>query len=367
MRVGISPTLSRDVFEHACQVARREENITTLATLHGLYGALRGSNEGDAADFAHYAEQAVRLADHADTPELLAGVLTFRLFAYLYTGQLHAAEADCRAVLELVGSDPAFGAAYSAISPLLAARYVSLYIRGVVADPEGSLAEFPRVYQAALDSDNPEQALWALYWEYELRFALRDTSRVHALAHSMAALAENLGAINEMLAAIPRCDAFISNADWPAALELATTMLDWVRARGVGRFWEPHWLATIATIQLARGEPEAAREAAAGGVAIVDGTRMYWSLHAHAALARAQIQAGDPARSVDTTLDEYDARIEETGYRIYEGDLHEIRAQLAAGQGRADVSARAFGLAAECYMRFGMTDQVSRLAKPIRD
>ena len=76
--------------------------------------------------------------------------------------------------------------------------------------------------------------------------------------------------------------------------------------------------------------------------------------HSYAVLARAQLALEEPVADIARTLDEYEALLARTGFRIYEGELHELRARVAE---RAAALARAH----ECYTRFGMTAPAARV------
>lgn len=56
------------------------------------------------------------------------------------------------------------------------------------------------------------------------------------------------------------------------------------------------------------------------------------------------------------------ALLERTGFHLYEGELHELRARLADREGRETEKSAALERARDCYTRFGMTAQASRVA-----
>jgi len=85
----------------------------------------------------------------------------------------------------------------------------------------------------------------------------------------------------------------------------------------------------------------------------------------YAVLARAQLALNEPAADIASTLDEYAALLERTGFHLYEGELHELRAQLAEREDRETEKAAALRRAHDCYNRFGMTAQAARVAKEL--
>ena len=54
-------------------------------------------------------------------------------------------------------------------------------------------------------------------------------------------------------------------------------------------------------------------------------------------------------------------RFEGTVNHIYHGELHELRAQLAAREGLYTERVAALAVAHDCYTRFGMTGQAARI------
>ena len=86
-----------------------------------------------------------------------------------------------------------------------------------------------------------------------------------------------------------------------------------------------------------------------------------WNPHSYAVLARAQLALAEPTSAISETLDEYAAVLQRTGFHIYEGELHELRARLADREGDAPVQTQALQSAYDCYTRFGMTLHAGRV------
>ena len=73
---------------------------------------------------------------------------------------------------------------------------------GFMRDPATALRELPPLRQLALDNGYPEQALWTLLDEVQLKYALSSFDGMRAFARAAARLAEHLGVgSNEILAA----------------------------------------------------------------------------------------------------------------------------------------------------------------------
>ena len=79
-------------------------------------------------------------------------------------------------------------------------------------------------------------------------------------------LAEHLGVGNEITAALTLCYALACDREWQPVLDAAGDALQLIRERGAQRLFEPSFLAHIGAAQLALGNLEAGRAAAAEGV-----------------------------------------------------------------------------------------------------
>ena len=265
-------------------------------------------------------------------------------------------------IIELAAEDPHLGAKVAGISPLISVLAIRLYVIGWLRDPAHALRELPFVREAAARAGYPEQALWTSAFEMELRYALGNTEGVYELAQLATRLAENLGATNELCAATSRSEALACAENWGSVSDLATDTLQRVRAHGAGRLWEPKVPALIGTAELKRGNSATSRVAAQEGVAFMRESQSAWNPHCYAVLAHAQLALTEPAADIAATLDEYEALLTRTGHHLYEGELHELRAKLAAREGHPAERTAALARAHACYTRFGMLTQAARIA-----
>jgi hypothetical protein len=109
------------------------------------------------------------------------------------------------------------------------------------------------------------------------------------------------------------------------------------------------------------GEPGAARLAAAEAVSGIRRGQGFWTPGCYAALARAQLALDEPAADITATLDEYADLLTRTGFALLEGELHELRAELARREGLRDEEIAALHRSHACYLQFGMTTQAARM------
>ena len=332
-----------------------------LATLNAAYGGVRGQNQAVALDFVRYTKESVRIADVIGDAALSVGMRAVLAYGHLYTGQLREAERVADEAIRLVATDPHRSPEFVGISPLMGARVSRLFAVGCMRDPVTALREFPLVRQDATEAGYPEQALWALMWETELKYALGDTDGIRALAQTAMRLAENLGVINEMLAAVSRCDALACDRDWRTLLDIATDTLRGIRPRSAGRLWEPRVLALMGNAELELGNLEPDRAAAQESVTFMRESQALFNPHGYALLARAQLALTEPAADIAHTLDEYEELLARTEFHVYAGELHELRARLAAREGQHPKCTAALARAYACYTRFNMTEQAARI------
>jgi hypothetical protein len=151
--------------------------------------------------------------------------------------------------------------------------------------------------------------------------------------------------------------------EWKPLLDAAGDALRLIRELGAVRLAEPMFLAHIGTAELELGNLEAGRAAAEEGVVLMRTSEGGWNPHRYAVLARAQLELHEPAADITHTLDEYAALLERTGFHLYEGELHELRAQLADREGHQAEKTAGLQRARDCYSRFGMTAQAARVAR----
>ena len=355
---------SLEKFEDGCRVVERTGNQLMLANLNAIYGLAIGGGafqQPVSLDALRYAMEAVRIADAMGDIAIRAGTRAALAWVFLYFGQLQHAERTANEAIALAAGDPHRGADVVGISPLLAARNVQLHARGSTREPLDVLREYPRARQAAIESGFPENVVYCIAMETELRYALRDTNGLHALAQTAVSLASNLGTLTEVVATIATCDVLAADRDWHTLRQAAIDLIGRLRAYGIGQVWEPRLLALLGTAELESGNPRAGRAAAQEGVAFMRESQSTLNPHCFAVFARAQLALEEPALDVAATLDDYEALLTRTGFRIYEGELNELRAELAGREGQQAEQAVALAQAHDCYVHFGMLAHAQRL------
>ncbi|MGR9092976.1 MAG: ATP-binding protein, partial [Gammaproteobacteria bacterium] len=332
-RVGSSAMAWPEIFAEGCTAAEHNGDRAILAMMNAVYGAVCGNNQGMPIEHVRYAKEAVRIADETGDATLRIGARGSLMYGHMYCGQLAELERVTDEIIALAAGDPHLGTNVVGFSPLMGALGVRPLAVGGLRDPATALRESALARQAALDCGYPEQALWAIAWETELRSALGISDGARALAQTASRFAKNMGVVNEVVASTTQCEALFAENDWQAVSTMARERLSGIRESGAGGNWVSRLLSILARAQLELDDPEAARAAALECVLLMREKKSVWNPHGYAVLARAQLELAEPAAGITSTLDEYEALLTRTGFRIYEGELHELRARLAEREG----------------------------------
>jgi hypothetical protein len=250
-------------------------------------------------------------------------------------------------------------------SPTLGVTFMASQAKGFGHDPEAALQDLAHMRPIAIESGHPEQTLWSFFQEAELRYALDRWDDSLDLTRSVLRLAETQAVASDLLGRLTLCAELACGHDWAGLLEAAQEGLALLRESSVLRLEEPSFQAHVGSAQLGLGRPGEARAAAEEGVAFLRRAEGYWRPNVFAVLARAQLALGEPAPDIAATLDEYGALLAKSGFHLYEGELHELRARLADRENQPEQKAAALRLAHECYTRFGMTAHADRLTEEL--
>lgn len=350
-----------ELFEEGCAAAERAGDLAGLSILNTNYSSVAGHSQGSAPAIVRYAGNAVQIAESTGDDALLCGTLWHLCVGHVYAGNLLEAERAADRIIDLAREDPHLGTYVSGINPLFAAQFFRHRCIGFKGGVVAALSELPRLRQLALDRGYPEQALWSLWAEAELKYTIGNTG-ISALAQSAARLAEHLGVGNQIVAAHVTCDVLASEHAWQALLNTADDALRLIRERGVLQLHQTSFFAHLGVAHFELGNIEASRAAADAGVAFMRTSECALMPRCYAVLARAQLALDEPVTAIAATLDEYAALLEQTGFHLFEGELHELRAQLAEREGFDTDRIAALQCAHLSYARFGMIAQAERVA-----
>ena len=366
-RLGESAAEWSTLFEDGCAAAKRADDLPALSMLNANWSALGGLTRGSADEYVRYSAVAVSIADQTTDAALRSGTRAFLTYAHWYRGDSREAEGVAAELIALAGDDPDLGTALVGLSPLIAAYQTRAYIIGLTRDPVLGLQEARRVRQFALDRGYRDSASLMAVIEGEIMYASRRTDGIGSVAQEAMSLAKDRGAAMEIMASCTVCNALAIQGDWQSMLQVATDTLRRIRETGTLGLWEPLFFAHIADAHLELGQIPLARAAAQAGVDFMRESKSVFSPRSYALLARARLELLEPAADIASILDEYATLLERTRFRLYAGELDELRARLAEREGQLAKRAAALNRAYECYTRFGMAAQAARVADALGD
>jgi hypothetical protein len=360
-RTGASEKEGSEIFDQGQQLAERANDTAGLANLMANYAAIRGLNAGSGLDYVRFTEEATRLADQTDDQALQCLTRIFGVYANWLTGQPHESQRLCDEVIELADGDPDLGADLAGYSPLFSARLMRERAHAYTRNVSGHQAACEATRRVALETGYLEQTVWAIVEGAWLDLVGGTGGGFQARAREAQSRAEHLGAANQSLAALALCRALAIDGDWQGVLETASVALRNGREARAGLFVEVGLLSSVSQAELELGRPDAARAAASEAVEQMQSyAYLYW-LIPYRDLARAQLALGEPRVEVEQTLDAFLQTIEQTDQRVFEGLMHELRAELAEREGDSAGRAQSLQHALDAYESFGITAHSDRL------
>jgi hypothetical protein len=157
----------------------------------------------------------------------------------------------------------------------------------------------------------------------------------------------------------------LASGQWSTAMDSAERALAIMRETGAGLGFEPWVLLDLADALLGAGDHTAARQHVEEGLERARAQSSPKS-ELELLLLRARVLArteGERARAqIERDLDQAQALIEQTGYRIREPLLHERRAELARLDGDGARQERELREALRLYTEMGATGHAERVA-----
>ncbi len=266
-------------------------------------------------------------------------------YASWIAGSLPEGIATIDRALALAGGDPAVGAAQPYACPLAHAYGQRALCRGYAGDLGHARRDFARAIDLARAREDPI-TLSAAHANFTLVEAVAGDTEV---ARRQAALglevSERLGdLVHSVACEVPLAAAEAREGRFADALARARSNLDTVRRSGVGRYYEPLLLATIARCRLGLGEADGALAAAEQGADIAAGRALAaCALHAPLALAHVLLATRGAAAGerVEAVLGRARLVVGESGARLFEsgidGELRELERHRA---GEVEVRAK---------------------------
>ncbi len=382
-RAGISETEAESVFTQARSLAERLRDSVRLAVLLGVYGVVRMSTAGSAADYVRYTVEAAEIAESTGNPTLQAGIDIWPTFGYVFQGDgVKALEWSDRVLLR-TGSDSTLGKEITGYSPraaALAGRTFGLLFLGRLDEAEAQVNEALRV----ADTPGDKEVLgWCLHVRTWLNYVRGEAGPVLSYSRRYVELAEELDTdLARCLAHFSLGNSCLAEGHLAPAREAFGVSAAIARDRGAGAAMLPEILALQAEAHLALDERAQALAAAREGIERGRaGGCYYFEAQAQISLAQALLAgrtarglAGSPGAGEDATeprveigaaLDRASSLLEPIQGRSLMPRVLELRGRLAVATGHTSGGDRLLGEALAEYRAIGATGHAARLGREL--
>jgi class 3 adenylate cyclase/tetratricopeptide (TPR) repeat protein len=291
---------------------------------------MHGSREREALDgFRGASRAALATGDPGQILTASTGVA----YASWVAGSLREGVDTIDHALPLVAGDPMAGSGLAFVSPLAHAHGHRGLCLGYMGELVRARQDFARAIALAREHGDPEteSASHANLALLEATVGEYDAAVSHAALGL--AFAEGTGNVVHTIACtVPLAAAAAGSGRSADALARAESALAAIRAHGVGEYYEPSLLATIARSKLALGRPDDALAAAEQAVDIADARGLATcALPAPIALAHVLTATRGPtaAERADAVLDRALGIARDSDARVFEAHAHRERAALA--------------------------------------
>ncbi len=330
-RVGMTHERAAQIFGEGKALAIERGDVREQVRLHNALALIHASR-GDPRRAIALFEESVVLADATGDPELRWSARTAFDFTLWLVGDLDRAQRMNDEQIALGEVDPALGIATVGLSTA-----DSLWHRGVILRDLGRFQEaaaaFQRADERALRFGENEMASWIEFMRADTLERAGDTSGALSIARRAIESAEKIGSVLGRVGAHASYGmACVLAEQWQSARESLDFALELGRAKHVGLFFEPYFVAALAEAHLGLGDEPRARQVAEEAHEIALRAQMLVA-DVRALLAgvrvRLTLDGVDAREQIESTLDRALALVRSTGARSFEPQIHVERARLA--------------------------------------
>ena len=340
-RMGEDVAQAREVFEEGRALAEGAGDHASLAMLNGALGLVEATCAGNIAEYERRADEANRVLDRIEDPDLQVAATTALMYAYYLSGRFDDGLAALDRVLELTAEDPQVGAGIVLGNPrawATAFRSGPLIALGRMQEAREAIAEGTELCRRW----DREALGWSNSFTVSLAVWGGDPPSPDTLAHGRRAveIAEEIGdAFSRIVSYSWLCLAHNQVGDSEEAMRVADHCLAMIAERGAGLEFEPTVRGVRADSFRAQGELDEAVEEGElalrlveerGTISIASRTRI---ILAHTLLDREE--PGDVERAAEL-LDEAERIARDLGARPDIAKTLRRRAHLCAVQGDHD-------------------------------
>jgi class 3 adenylate cyclase/tetratricopeptide (TPR) repeat protein len=333
------------------------------------YAAYVGLSSGEVTRCVSVQRESVRLAE-------ASGDAGYRLAASASLGNVLALAGSPAESLEILDrciaerpEDPQVGREINGMSPGIYAVLIRFWPLGLLGRLDEARETLRNGIELARECGEPVfsglgLALRALLgeWSGETDTTLADARQGVEISERYGApyfVAVSLGSLGDALRLEQR---------QAEALEAYREALDLIRSKRVGIQWTPHIVGGQALVYSALGEHDEAIDLARSALeeSVSGGNRRAQDF-VLPTLARVLLATGDPDLhdEIEKTVAQAEALCEETGMRVHQPCLLELRAALAKRRGKAQETHQKLREAHRLYTEIGATGHAERLAREL--
>jgi adenylate cyclase len=367
-RMGMPPEEVASLFAEGKRLGEERGDARYLAALAITHAPEVGLASGDVAGYAANAAEIARLVDEAGDPELQATMLVVLGYSHLLVGRIDVALGHSERAAALCREGPSLGAATLGISVGAWGVWYAAYCRALAGDLAGGRAGLEASIRTAREMGEREVLGWALVSLVEVRTQYcGELGDGEALARESLETCEKLGSPFSLLHA-HRGMSYVTafREEWDATVAHLERALAIPREHRTGLEMEPTLLANLAAAHLGAGRTQRAEEIArqALGMGRERGAR-FSELAALLVGARVLLASGDAGRAdeIGATLVQAAGLVADTGFRVFEPQILEARAELAGLRGDGAARQRELREAQRLYAEIGAAGHVQRLAR----
>jgi class 3 adenylate cyclase/tetratricopeptide (TPR) repeat protein len=365
-RVGVAEDELLTLFAEGRSLAARSADLRAQVAFLALASAALLLS-GRVQESWHAVEDLTRLADSTDDVQPKRAALVVRTAVFRLQGRPTEALASADRAMAFIGS----GDSAEPLERMTEHRLLSL--RGAALTDLGRLDEAGSTLERALELAREANDLAFVAGSHtgiaDLAAARGDPESAIRHGRRAVEIEEAVGSTAGLVMAYAglgrACSAGQRWSDAEAALTRALSMAE-ERHAGLGLL--PLTLTALARTRLALGDPEVAGAALRQALDLIGRLDMR-ATEASAQLARARLllrlEGSDAREEIEAALARALAVVQETGARVYEPELHEVRAELAGLLGDEAGRERELREAHRLYIEMGATGHAERLAREL--
>ena len=371
-RLGISREEAEEVYMEAERMASRAGDLRSRTLLLGLYGNIRGLNDGEPAEQARLGRESIALAEEVGDPALhmFGAVNVYGLFV---VGELREGIALLDRAIEIAAGDATLGAGIAVGCPLA----YCLIFKGGLACTMGRMVEARALIEQGMDMarehGDTELVGWGHMWSTWLAYFTGDSHAAYAHAQGTLEIAERIGdSYSRIFAWFWLGLAEVMRGEFAPARDALERSMALAHERRTGMESEGLRLGALAHAHVGLGETQVARRLAREGIETARaGGALCYELFAILAFSRASFASTDGCAQEEVAAElERALELTERSESMAFAPLIRVElAELARRRGDDEARERELRAAQRLFAEMGASGQSTRLAaelEPLR-